>query len=113
MNTSEESYTPRYDFLTMMTYCTIWGILGIVFGIIINNTVTIMCNTFKITVLFVKIVTQLILCVFFLTLVQYLFNYFGWSWQNTTPGLFFISFFFGIQFDIFSNIQRKYMYYLK
>ena len=113
MNSSEELYKPRYNFFIMMLYCIIWGTLGIVLGIIINNTVTIICNTFKITVLLTKIITQLILCAFVLALIQYLFNYFGWTWQNTNPGLFFISFFFGIQFDIFRNIQRNYMYYLK
>jgi hypothetical protein len=87
----------------------IWGILGISLGIIINNIVTFICNTFKINLLIIQIITQLILCAFILALIQYLFNYFGWTWQNTTSGLFFISFFFGIQFDIFRNIQTDYI----
>ena len=113
MKTSEELYKPNYTFYNMMMNNIIWGILGIIIGIIINNIVTLICNTFKITIIIIKIITQLILCAFILALIQYLFNFFGWSWQNTTPGLFFISFFFGIQFDIFRNIHHNYIYYLK
>ena len=110
---SDELYKPEYTFFIMIINNIIWGILGIILGIIINNIITILCNKFKITILMVQNALQLFLCAFFLSLVQYFFNFFGWSWQNTTPGIFFTSFFFGIQFDIFTNIQHKYITKLK
>jgi hypothetical protein len=98
-------YKPIDPFHIMIIKNFIWGLLGISLGIIINNLVTTICKIFKIKILIIQIIIQLILCAFILTLIQYLFNYFGWTWQNTTFGLFFISFFFGIQFDIFRNIE--------
>jgi len=112
MKSSENLYKPRDTFHIMIIKNFIWGILGILLGIIINNIVTLICNTFEINFSIIQIIIQLILCAFILALIQYLFNYFGWTWQNTTDGLFFISFFFGIQYDIFNNIQKN-IYYLK
>ena len=109
MNLSKNLYKPRDPFYIMMIKNFIWGILGILLGIIINNTVILISNIFELKLLFIQITIQLILCAFILALIQYLFNYFGWTWQNTTSGLFFISFFFGIQFDIFDDIQNNYI----
>jgi hypothetical protein len=110
MKQSKSLYKPKDTFFIMMTKNFTWGILGISLGIIINNTVIFICNAFEINLLFIQITIQLILCAFILALIQYLFNYFGWTWQNTTAGLFFISFFFGIQFDIFDDIQNDFMF---
>lgn len=109
MKTSNNLYKPKDTFYMLMTKNFIWGILGILLGIIINNAVILICNIFEINILFIQITIQLLLCAFILALIQYLFNYFGWTWQNTTFGLFFISFFFGIQFDIFDDIQNDYI----
>jgi hypothetical protein len=106
---SEKLYKPKNNFYIMMIKNITWGIMGILLGIIINNTVIFITNTFKIQILMVQNAIQLILCAFILALIQYFFNYFGWSWQNTTAGLFFISFFFGIQFNIFDDIQNDYI----
>jgi hypothetical protein len=86
-----------------------WGALGIILGIIINNSIVLISTLFKIKTLLLQNIIQLTLCSFILALIQRSFNYFGWSWQNITPGLFFVSFFFGIQFNIFTNIQNTYI----
>ena len=113
MKSSENLYKPKDSFYIMIIKNITWGVLGITLGVIINNTVIFMCNTFKINILTIQNTIQLFLCAFILALIQYFFNYFGWTWQNTTAGLFFVSFFFGIQIEIFTNIQNKYISKLK
>lgn len=109
MKPSKNLYKPSDTFNIMTIKNIIWGILGITLGIIINNTVILICHIFTIEILIIQSIIQLFLCAIVLALIQYFFNYFGWSWQNTTFGLFFISFFFGIQFDIFRNIRHNYI----
>lgn len=109
MKTSEQLYKPKDAFYIMIIKNIIWGILGISLGVIINNTVIFVCNNFKINFLIIQNIIQLLLCAVILAVIQYLFNYFGWTWQNTTSGLFFVSFFFGTQVEIFTNIQHKYI----
>ena len=103
------SYKPIDSFHIMLTKNIVWGVLGIILGILNNNIIVFLSNIFNIQILFVQNVLQIFLCSFVLTIIQYSFNYFGWSWQNITPGLFFISFFFGIQYNIFTNIQKEYI----
>ncbi len=86
-----------------------WGAVGIILGIIINNSVAFLSTLLKINVLIMQNIIQLILCSFILALINNLYYYFGWTWQNVTPGLFFVSFFFGVQFKIFTNIQNTYI----
>jgi uncharacterized protein YacL len=109
MKLSKNLYKPKDSFHIMIINNIIWGVIGIILGVFINNTVIFICNNFEITSLFLQNTIQILLCAFILALIQYYFNYFGWSWQNTTAGLFFVSFFFGIQIDIFTNIQNKYI----
>ena len=106
---SSKMYVPEDNFYTMITKNFIWGILGITLGIIINNIVGFISNKLKIKILLIQNTIQLILCSFVLAQINTHFNYFGWSWQNVTPGLFFVSFFFGVQFNIFTNIQSTYI----
>jgi hypothetical protein len=93
----------------MLSKNFLWGAIGIILGIIINNSVVLLSALLKIKILLLQNIIQLTLCSFILALIQYFFNYFGWTWQNVTPGLFFVSFFFGIQFNIFTNIQTAYI----
>jgi hypothetical protein len=104
------SYKPTESFHILLTKNIVWSVLGIILGIINNNIIVLLCNIFNIQILFVQNSLQLFACSLILTTIQYCFNYFGWSWQNITPGLFFISFFFGIQYHIFTNIQNTYIH---
>lgn len=103
-------YKPIDNFHTMTIKNFIWGLFGIILGIIINNIVIFISTQFKIKFLPLQNVIQLVLCSYVLAIINIKFNYFGWSWQNITPGLFFVSFFFGVQFNIFANIQNVYTY---
>ena len=82
------------------------ALLGIILGLIVNKTTIFIQNVFEIKLLLIQILLHLILCSFVLALININFNYLGWSWQNITPGLFFVSFFFGVQYSIFTNIQN-------
>ena len=105
-------YKPIDNLYIMIIKNFIWGMCGIILGIIINNTVIFLSKVLQINNLLVQNIIQLSLCSYVLALIHSLYHFFGWSWQNITPGLFFISFFFGIQIKIFSNIQNTYMYNL-
>jgi hypothetical protein len=102
-------YKPIDNFYSMLTKNFVWGALGILFGFIINNIIVFISTLFKIKILLLQNIIHLVLCSFILAGINTLFNYFGWSWQNITPGLFFVSFFFGVQFNIFTNIQNEYI----
>jgi hypothetical protein len=66
-------------------------------------------NTFKIYNLLIQNFIQISICGITLALIEKINNNFAWSWQNVTPGLFFISFFFGTQFKILNNIASKHI----
>ena len=87
----------------------IWGFLGLTIGIFNNNVIVFFSNKFNVTTLLVQNLIQLVLCSSVLSIIHTYFNFFGWSWQNTTPGLFFVSFFFGVQFKMITNIQKSYI----
>ena len=94
---TKKLYKPKDNFYTTVIRNFIWGVLGIIMGILMNKTFMVVFNTFEINSSIVKDTIKLILCAFVLTYIQFSHNYFGWTWQNTTPGLFFTWFFFGIQ----------------
>ena len=101
-------YTPPDKFIYMSMKNFFWGVLGLVFGITINNIVIYLSKTLKIKILLLQNILQVLLCALLLSTLHYYHNYFGWTWQNHTEGLFFVSFFFGVQFKVLSNIQRTY-----
>ena len=102
-------YEP-HDTILMMTLKNVsWGSVGLFFGILINNINVALSNSLKIKYLIVQNIMQLFLCSLTLATLHNYYHYFGWSWQNITPGLFFVSFFFGVQFKLMLNIQSSYI----
>ena len=105
----DDKYIPEHNFLTMTLMNIIWSVMGIVLGIWINNLSSTLIVKLNLTDTYNKIFFQVIICSFILSIIHiYVNNYFGWTWQNLTPGLFFVSFFFGVQFNIFNNIISLY-----
>jgi len=102
-------YALRENPFIMTLYNFVWGILGLTLGISINDIIIIMSDLFDIKILFVQNILQVTLCSLTLAFIQYFNNYFGWSWQNITPGLFFVSFFFGTQFKILNNLADQHL----
>jgi len=108
-SSSLNPYTPSDNFANMAIKNFAWGTTGLILGVIVNNIVIYLSNHLKIKYLIVQNVIQLILCSILLALMHSYHNYFGWTWQNLTPGLFFVSFFFGVQYKILSNIQNTFI----
>ncbi len=102
-------YDPLYDFKHMAVNNLWWGFLGLTIGIFNNNFIVFLSNKLNITSLLIQNLIQLTVCSCLLASIHTYFNFFGWTWQNTTPGLFFVSFFFGVQFKVITNIQNSYI----
>ena len=101
-------YKPQDNFLYMTLKNFTWGFLGLCIGIIINDTVIYLSNKAKINILIIQNILQVLICSIVLSSFYSFHNYFGWSWQNATEGLFFVSFFFGVQFKLLNNIENTY-----
>jgi len=95
-------------FHIMTTKNIIWGISGLVLGIIVNDTVIYISNKCKIKSLFIQNIIQISICALLLAFLHTYYLY-GWDWQHLTPELFFVSFFFGVQYKIINNIQNTYI----
>jgi hypothetical protein len=103
------AYKPMYDFSQMAFNNVLWGFIGLTVGIFNNNFIVFLSNKLNIKSLLIQNLMQLVMCSSLLAVIHIYFNFFGWSWQNTTPGLFFIAFFFGVQFKMITNIQNSYI----
>jgi len=98
----------RIDKFHIMTIKNvIWGVCGLGMGIIINDIVIYLSNTLRIKYLLLQNFIQIVLCAIVLSLLH-IYNIYGWSWQHLTPELFFVSFFFGVQYKMLTNIQHTY-----
>ena len=102
--TNDKPYASNDTIYKMAAKNFIWGVIGIICGILINNFIILIGNTFKIRNVLIQNIIQMSVCALTLSLIHHYNNYYGWTWQNTTPGLFFVSFFFGAQFKIFNNV---------
>ena len=100
-------YLPSDNLHSMIIKSIIWGIIGSALGISINNIYIYILNhiDYKPNIT-LEILLQFILCCILLSVIHINFNYFGWTWQTTTPGLIFVCLFFGVQYNIFNNIQQ-------
>lgn len=106
---SKNIYTPDDSFIYMTIKCFIWSIIGLIIGVFINNIIIYLSGKVKIESILIQNTLQILLCAIILSLINKQLNFFGWSWQNHTEGLFFISFFFGVQYKILTNIQNTYI----
>jgi len=99
-------YNPNLSVSGMAIENFVWAIIGILLGLSINQFCTFMFEKYKITNKIYKIIIQIFLCSIILSYIHVeINNYFGWTWQNITPGLFFVSFFFSVQYNIFNDIN--------
>lgn len=101
-------YNPNEIISKMIIKNFVWGMLGLVLGVIVNNIVIKTANTFDLRGKNGQNILQILLCSVVLAMIHNYNNYFGWTWQNVTPGLFFVSFFFGTQFKIMTNVNEDY-----
>jgi len=102
-------YKPKDNFTYMTLKNASWGVIGLILGVLINNFIIYLTNELNITILLIQNILQILFCAITLSLLNNYFHFFGWSWQNNTEGLFFVSFFFGVQYKLLSNIQNTYI----
>ena len=102
-------YKPRDNVFYMTIKAFTWGIIGLSIGVCINNIIVYLSDKLEIEYLLIQNLLQVLFCAFTLSLLNKYFNFFGWSWQNATEGLFFVSFFFGVQYKILTNVQNTYV----
>jgi hypothetical protein len=90
----------------MIPKSMVWGGIGILFGRLCNMITVLVCKFGRVNNMVLQNVIQLFICAVIITSLRNVHHYFGWTWQNTTAGLFFTAFFFGTQFKIMSNIAH-------
>ena len=99
-----------YDNVYMTTVkCIIWGILGLLLGIIINDTVLYLINKLKIKNKLIQNIIQIIFCAISVAVLHSSNNFLGWTLHNTMPGIFFITLLFNAQFKMDEDIQSSYI----
>jgi len=102
-------YTPSDTFLVMTGKNISHSFAGLIAGIIVNRLGVAVYERLGITDKNVRIAGQIVLCSVLLAYIHTrVNNQMGWEWQNVTPGIFFISFFFGVQYLSFTSIQEVY-----
>ena len=102
-------YKPTDTLFFMTIKCIVLGILGLFIGVIINDSVVYLSNTFNIKNLFLQNIIQISICSFVLSFLHTKHNMLGWTLQETLPGVTFIAFLFGVQFKILHNIEQHYI----
>ena len=105
--TANNIYLPSDNLHNMIFKSIIWGVIGGFLGISINNICIYILNhtNYKLN-LILEITLQFILCCIVLSVIHVNCHHFGWTWQNTTPGFIFVSFFFNVQYNIFNTILQ-------
>lgn len=99
-------YKPNIYIAKFIGMNYIWSIIGILLGMAINQFCIKIFKKFNIKSKITQINIQILVCSIILAIIHTnINNYFGWSWQNITPGLFFVSFFFSVQYNAFNNIS--------
>jgi hypothetical protein len=100
------NYNPNMSISKMTAMNFSWGVIGVIIGLIVNQLYIKIFKILNITNKLYNIIIQIFICSLVLSYIHVQTNnYFGWSWQNITPGIFFGSFFFGVQYNIFNNIN--------
>lgn len=94
----------RSGILPYYTVSAFYIVPSIILGIICQNItayVQTICNLTPLTAL----IFQLVLAIFMLYVIEvWISPSFGANWQSITPGLFFVSIFFGLQTSMYNNI---------
>lgn len=107
MDIDQNKYSPTDNFFGTVWRSIVWGLIGIMFG----NIIKYVSPKFETKYVYFNVALQLTVVSIATSIIYYYVNnYFGWTWQNTVPGLFFVSFFFGSQSCVFESMKKvKYL----
>ena len=97
----------RETVLALTVKNLLWTLSGILIGLSANLVNSYLVESTKLN--YASLLLQLLLTSAVLAIIHQSVKRFGWTWQNTTPGLFFISFYFGVQFSVFQSIQKLFV----
>lgn len=96
-----KSSIPHYFGITLC-----YSIPAIILGVICEKFTHYFQNKYMIDPL-IAIFMQLFAAITFLCIIElYVCPSYGTSWQGITPGLFFVSIFFGLQSSFYNNIHN-------
>lgn len=95
-------YVYPVSFINMTFTNYVYSILGIFFGILIND-LSIKTDKSTTNNNVSKVLIQIGYISVLLSILHYYLPVFGWSWQNITPGILFTSFLFGTQYVLFDT----------
>ena len=104
-----DMYKPGDKLHDMIWKNFLWGVIGIILGMCINIFVSLRfvgasTGKYQDTK---RVLIQLAMCSVVMAVIHVnVSNHFGWTWQNVTHGLFFVSFFFGVQYSMFTYMQN-------
>ena len=102
-------YKPYDNAIIITIKCIILGTLGLILGIIINNTVIYLSNTLDIKNRFIQNILQIVLCSILLAFLHSSSRLVGWVLRNTIPGFLFLTLLFNVQFKLVDNLQNTYL----
>ena len=101
-----KNYKPFDNVYVITIKCIIWGVLGLISGIIINNTVIYISNKLKIKNKLIQNIIQIVLCAITVSFLHTSNKFLGWTLHNTIPGIFFITLLFNAQKNY---VQKNYV----
>ncbi len=85
---------------------------AIILGIIIDKYLTKLQTIYLPNNHLFYVILQLIIIILALYVIQkYISPTYASSWQSTTPGILFVSLFFGIQVNLYKNIEQLTKYF--
>lgn len=102
-----KNYQIYDNFYIMIFKCIILGILGLVLGVIINDTVTYLSNSLNIKNKLLLDIIQISLCAIVVGFLHSSHNFIGWTLQNTIPGIFFVALLFDVQLRLAGFVQES------
>ena len=89
--------------------CIIWGVLGLILGIIINDIVIYLSKILHIRNYIIQDIIQIVLCAILVSFLHTYHKFIGWTLHSTIQGIFFIALLFNVQYKLTKNIEKSYI----
>lgn len=97
----------KLSIATFFERCLVFGIIGLFLGIIIEKYFTRLSHKYPNNKLALGI-SQLLINILLLYIIEIkISEKFSDEWQDTTPGIFFVSIFFGVQAHLYDNLLER------
>lgn len=104
MDTETESKDSIKSFGTFFRLCLTYAAIAIISGIIINTLSLYLQDNFVSNELMMILIQLIFMIVILFVIERLIAPMVGRSWQDITPGLFFVAIYFSTQYNLFRNI---------